>query len=260
MHPGRRASVRGRRRGGGWDAPDRRGGPAPAAGGSRGLSPGQDLHPLRGLPTPPGGGGLPPGQEAGGPAQRGGEHHLLVRRHRRLPGLELPLRGLAHHLGGLAGSRGVLGGDRRHPLPGAAVPFQVLTPVRPLNANTPPAQPGGCSHAIRASFLRPSPKEASKKSHTHTLFPGVHSFRSCIVSGRSGFCLDKRHTVSTWHERTESTSFTGQFVRLDPPLFLPSQSYAGTYQSMTIFTIIYISKTVSEHMTDTVLLNTLLIL
>ena len=62
------------------------------------------------------------------------------------------------------------------------------------------------------------------------------------------------------HERTESTSFTGQFVRLDPPLFLPSQSYAGTYQSMTIFTIIYISKTVSEHMTDTVLLNTLLIL
>lgn len=63
-----------------------------------------------------------------------------------------------------------------------------------------------------------------------------------------------------WHERTESTSFTGQFVRLDPPLFLPSQSYAGTYQSMTIFTIIYISKTVSEHMTDTVLLNTLLIL
>ena len=57
-----------------------------AAGGGRGLSPGQDLHPLRGLPTPPGGGGLPPGQEAGGPAQRGGEHHLLVRRHRRLPG------------------------------------------------------------------------------------------------------------------------------------------------------------------------------
>ncbi len=34
VHPGRRASVRGRRRGGGWDAPDRRGGPAPAAGGA----------------------------------------------------------------------------------------------------------------------------------------------------------------------------------------------------------------------------------
>ena len=113
----------------------------------------KDLHPLRGLPTPPGGGGLPPGQEAGGPAQRGGEHHLLVRRHRRLPGLELPLRGLAHHLGGLAGGRGVLGGDRRHPLPGAAVPFQVLTPVRPLNANTPPAGPVGCSYVIRACSL-----------------------------------------------------------------------------------------------------------
>ena len=74
------------------------------------------------------------------------------------------------------------------------------------------------------------------------------------------FYFDNDVIHSQWHERTESTSFTGQFVRLDPPLFLPSQSYAGTYQSMTIFTIIYISKTVSEHMTDTVLLNTLLIL
>ena len=36
--------------------------------------------------------------------------------------------------------------------------------------------------------------------------------------------------VSTWHERTESTSFAYRFVRLDPPLFLPSQSYVGTYQ------------------------------
>ncbi len=33
----------------------------PAAGGGRGLSPGQDLHPLRGLPTPPGGGGTTAG-------------------------------------------------------------------------------------------------------------------------------------------------------------------------------------------------------
>lgn len=33
----------------------------------------------------------------------------------------------------------------------------------------------------------------------------------------------------TWHERTESTSFTGRFVRLDPQVFLSSWSYAGTY-------------------------------
>ena len=36
-------------------------------------------------------------------------------------------------------------------------------------------------------------------------------------------------TVSTWHERTESTSFAERFVRLDPPLFLSSRSYVGTY-------------------------------
>ena len=30
--------------------------------------------------------------------------------------------------------------------------------------------------------------------------------------------------VSTWHERTESTSFARRFVRLDPPLFLLSRS------------------------------------
>ena len=38
-----------------------------------------------------------------------------------------------------------------------------------------------------------------------------------------------RATVSTWHERIASTSFAGRFVRLDPPLFLPFQSYVGTY-------------------------------
>lgn len=36
--------------------------------------------------------------------------------------------------------------------------------------------------------------------------------------------------VSTWHERTESMSFAGRFVRLDPLPFLSSRSYAGTYQ------------------------------
>ena len=41
--------------------------------------------------------------------------------------------------------------------------------------------------------------------------------------------FDRRQTVSTWHERTESTSFTGQFVRLDPPLFLPSRLYVEIY-------------------------------
>lgn len=43
------------------------------------------------------------------------------------------------------------------------------------------------------------------------------------------FGLLRRHTVSTWHERTESTSFAERFVRLDPPLFLPSRWYAETY-------------------------------
>ena len=33
--------------------------------------------------------------------------------------------------------------------------------------------------------------------------------------------LCKSRTVSIWHERTESTSFAGWFVQLDPPLFLP---------------------------------------
>ena len=41
--------------------------------------------------------------------------------------------------------------------------------------------------------------------------------------------FDINTTVSTWHERTESTSFACRFVRLDPPLFLPSQPYVGTY-------------------------------
>ena len=38
------------------------------------------------------------------------------------------------------------------------------------------------------------------------------------------FSFDSRTTVSTWHERTESTSFAGWFVRIDPPLFLSSRS------------------------------------
>ena len=44
--------------------------------------------------------------------------------------------------------------------------------------------------------------------------------------------------VSTWHERTESTSFTGRFVRLDPRLLLLSWSYAETYQSIFSFTVL----------------------
>ena len=44
------------------------------------------------------------------------------------------------------------------------------------------------------------------------------------------FTLCRHVTTSTWHERTESTSFTGRFVRLDPRLFLSSWSYARTYQ------------------------------
>ena len=38
-----------------------------------------------------------------------------------------------------------------------------------------------------------------------------------------------RATVSTWHERIESTSFPERFVRLNPPQFLPAWSYVGTY-------------------------------
>lgn len=34
---------------------------------------------------------------------------------------------------------------------------------------------------------------------------------------------------TSWLERTESTSFARQFVRLDPPLLLFSWSYAETY-------------------------------
>ena len=37
-----------------------------------------------------------------------------------------------------------------------------------------------------------------------------------------------------WHERTESTSFAGRFVRLDPRLFLSSRSYVGTYHIILI--------------------------
>ena len=55
----------------------------------------------------------------------------------------------------------------------------------------------------------------------------------------SGFRLPKRHTVSTWHERTESTSFTGRFVRLDPRLLLLSWSYAETYQSIFSTVLIF---------------------
>lgn len=44
------------------------------------------------------------------------------------------------------------------------------------------------------------------------------------------FTRCRQQTVSTWHERTESTSFAGRFVRLDPLPFLSSRSYAGTYQ------------------------------
>ena len=36
--------------------------------------------------------------------------------------------------------------------------------------------------------------------------------------------FDINTTHSTWHERTKSTSFAGRFIRLDPPLFLPSRS------------------------------------
>ena len=46
--------------------------------------------------------------------------------------------------------------------------------------------------------------------------------------------LDNKHTVSTWHERTESTSFVRQFVRLDPQVFLSSWSYVGTYHIILI--------------------------
>ena len=48
---------------------------------------------------------------------------------------------------------------------------------------------------------------------------GIHYLSTLLIKA----------TVSTWHERIESTSFTEQFVQLGPPLFLPSQSYAGTY-------------------------------
>ena len=41
--------------------------------------------------------------------------------------------------------------------------------------------------------------------------------------------FDINTTHSTWHERTESTSFARRFVRLDPPLFLSSRSYMGIY-------------------------------
>ena len=40
---------------------------------------------------------------------------------------------------------------------------------------------------------------------------------------------DIKTTVSTWLERIESTSFPERFVQLNPPLFLPSRSYVGTY-------------------------------
>lgn len=49
-----------------------------------------------------------------------------------------------------------------------------------------------------------------------------------------GAFLVSRATVSTWHERTESTSFVRQFVRLDPQVFLSSWSYVGTYHIILI--------------------------
>ena len=60
----------------------------------------------------------------------------------------------------------------------------------------------------------------------------------------SVFLRESTATVSTWLERTESTSFAGRFVRLDPPLFLSSRSYMETYQflfSRTIFIFPFIT-------------------
>ena len=53
------------------------------------------------------------------------------------------------------------------------------------------------------------------------------------------FTRCRQQTVSTWHERTESTSFTGRFVRLDPRLLLLSWSYAETYQSIFSTVLIF---------------------
>ena len=48
---------------------------------------------------------------------------------------------------------------------------------------------------------------------------GEYPLKEVLLSLR--YARDSRTTDSTWHERTESTSFAGRFLRLDPPLFLP---------------------------------------
>ena len=99
--------------------------------------------------------------------------------------------------------------------------------------------------APRAPF-HPSPRPCTKGPHRIKILCGPFpSIRPCFAprfpfltaaaanppKPKDFYCtsLCKETTVSTWHERTESTSFARRFVRLDPPLFLPSQSYVGTY-------------------------------
>lgn len=53
-------------------------------------------------------------------------------------------------------------------------------------------------------------------------------FQNCLPK-QSGYSLIIKQTTSQWHERIESTSFAGRFVRLDPPLLLYSWSYVETY-------------------------------
>lgn len=70
----------------------------------------------------------------------------------------------------------------------------------------------------------------SEQHRTHLL----HSSIKIYCNQFALCCQHKRIPVRTleqpiWHERIESTSFAGRFVRLDPRLFLTSWSYVGTY-------------------------------